>query len=86
MVCIIEVRIEQKEGEGLTVRLLESLSDWEPWAAAPFDPCPPPPANTKANKEYKHNDSINIQTKLKDTDSNDNFTCYKCWLGGHLFN
>jgi len=30
-----------KEAGKLTVVLLESPSDWKPWAEAPFDPYPP---------------------------------------------
>jgi len=36
----------------LTVVLLESPSDWEPWATAPLE-CPPPPANTTASLRKK---------------------------------
>lgn len=50
--------VAQKKRERLTVALFDSLSDWEPWATAPFGACPP--ANTKANKK----DSINIMIQI----------------------
>jgi hypothetical protein len=45
------IKCVQHNRTKLTVVLLESPSDCDPWAIAPFDACPP--AKTKANKQ-KH--------------------------------
>lgn len=39
--------MNRRGGVGLTVVLFDSPPDWEPWATAPFDICPP--ANTTAD-------------------------------------
>lgn len=52
MHIIVYSKLSKKEPK-LTVVLLESPSDWAPWATAPFGACPP--ANTKANdRKCKH--------------------------------